>query len=386
MDYEGPRGTRPSEFGKVMDLVDGIFLYARLKGTTNENAFPLLYNKKNLSNMRIMLYGGRPVSHVGVTEIDALLYGCRIRIGMIGAVCTHPDHRRKGLAGKILADSMERLHRDGVDFVIISGIRTLYDRNNCVMAGVSYQYNITGSNVDKLSAFPCEVTKFEMSRLDELIAIHQCESVRYFRSYEEFAALLSEKAYRRPKTFLIELGGRSIAYVCMEVLQGKEDSGLVVEYAGSRVAIASALPKLLDLLRLKSITLSVPHHDFELLAVLSHLRKPKSSHFGGTMRIINPEGFMRKLKPYLVSRYGGQAGKLTVNRTGDKCVISFGGEGHILRNEKALTWLFFGQPEEVEDKYAHYLRPFRIQHKGELGRALALVFPLPTFLYGLNYT
>jgi len=181
MEYEGPRGTRKEEFGSVMELVDSIFLSARKRGMNMEEAFPLLFNEKNLENMRIMLFDGKPVSHIGISEVDALLYGCRIKVGMIGAVCTEPNHRNKGLAGMVLADCMRKLLLDGVDFVMVSGIRSLYDRNNCVMAGKVYQHDITRSNIEKLSTFQCNVSKYEPSRIGELIAIYQQEPVRYIR-------------------------------------------------------------------------------------------------------------------------------------------------------------------------------------------------------------
>ncbi|MGQ9514216.1 MAG: GNAT family N-acetyltransferase [Thermoproteota archaeon] len=385
MEYEGPRGTRKEEFRSVMELVESIFVSARRRGTNMERSFPLLFNQRNLENMRIMLIDGKPVSHIGISEVDALLYGCRIKVGMIGAVCTDPNHRNKGLAGMVLVDCFRKLLLDGIDFVMVSGIRDLYDRNNCVMAGKQYSYKITRKDAERLISFPCKVVKFKESRLDELIAIYQSEPVRYFRSYEEFSTLLGKYTFRRPRVFLIELGGRSVAYICIEIEDHGEDSGWVVEYAGSRVSIASALPKLLDHLNLKCLTLPVPHHDFELIAALSKLRKPKSSHFGGTMRIINPSAFFLKLRPYLESRLGEEASRLKIVGGADKPVIALGDEKLEFKSEKELTWLFFGQPEKVEERFSSYLKPFIIDQDGKLGKILNKVFPLPTFLYGLNY-
>jgi len=385
MEYEGPRGTRKEEFGSVMELVDSIFLSARKRGMNMEEAFPLLFNRKNLENMRIMLFDGKPVSHIGISEVDALLYGCRIKVGMIGAVCTEPNHRNKGLAGMVLADCMRKLLLDGVDFVMVSGIRSLYDRNNCVMAGKVYQHDITRSNIEKLSAFQCNVTKYEPSRIGELIAIYQQEPVRYIRSYEEFSTLLGEHIFTRPMTFIVELHGKGVAYVCIEVNGGESCSGRVVEYAGSRVAIASALPKLLGRLNLEKLSISVPHHDIEMLAVLSRIRKTKPYHFGGTMRIVNPSGFLENLRPYLVSMLGEKAYEMKIAGTAEKPSIALGSDKLELESEKELTWLFFGQPERVDERFRSYLKPFSVEKKGRLGKVLAKVFPLPTFLYGLNY-
>jgi hypothetical protein len=103
------------------------------------------------------------------------------------------------------------------------------------------------------------------------------------------------------------------------------------------------------------------------------------------MRIINPSGFLNKLKPYLESRLGEEAFKLRIAGTSDNPIIVFEDDELELKSEKELTWLFFGQPEKVDERFKSYLKPFDIEQKSKIGKILAKIFPLPTFLYGLNY-
>jgi len=389
MSYEGPRGTREEEFGKVMELVEGIFVTAREKGTNMEKGFPLLFNRNNLENMRIFLYDGKPVAHIGISVVEATLYGCRLKIGMMGAVGTDRAHRGKGLASRLLSDCMRKLLADGVDFVMVSGIRSLYDREGCVMAGKSYSYDLMGENLEKVLGnirLHCRIREYEPSRLGELIAIFETEPVRYLRARETFATLLDEQTYARPKTFLIELGGEAVAYVCIETRWGKEGACWIEEYAGSRDAIVAAVPQLLERLGLKVLRITAPHHDFELMGALAHVERPQPSDFGGTMRIINPQGFLEKLKPHLVARIGECAKGIAYNMEGGRPTISLGSEKIEFGDEKDLTWLFFGQPEAFEERFGQFMRPLSVKFGGDLERKLADVFPLPTFLYGLNYT
>lgn len=385
MSYEGPRGTRKEEFSKVMELVDSIFVSAREKGTSMEKGFPLLFNQRNLENMRIFLLNGRPVSHIGLSVVEAFLYGCRLKIGMVGAVGTDPAHRGKGLAGKLLSDCMRKLLVEGADFVMVSGIRSLYDRAGCVMAGKVYSYDLTNEKVQevlKRLAVPCKVQECDESQLDSLTSIYETEPIRYLRTREDFAILLDETTYARPRSFLIELGGEAIAYVCIETRWGEDDARWIVEFAGSRIAIVAAIPQLLERLGLKVLRLTVPHHDIELLGALSSQERPKSSHFGGTMRLINPQGFLEKLKPCLVSRIGERANRLAITGGGDGPMISLDDGKLEFEDEKALTWFLFGQPEIVEERFTHFIRPLHFKYEAKM---FADVFPLPTFLYGLNY-
>jgi len=387
-NYEGPRGTRREEYGKVMELVEGIFVRASERGTNMENGFPLLFNANNLENMRIFLLDGKPVAHIGLSIAEATLHGCRLKIGMVGAVGTDPMHRGRGLGGRLLSDCMSKLLADGVDFVMVSGIRSLYDRAGCVMAGKAYAYDMTAENMEKVLddiRLACRIREYEPSRIGELIAIYEAESVRYLRTRDEFMTLLDERTYARPKTFLIELGGEAVAYVCIETRWGDEGACWIEEYAGSRDAIIAAVPQLLERLGLKVLRITAPHHDFELMGALAHMGRPRASGFGGTMRVINPRGFLEKLKPHLSARLGESARGITYAVKGGGPAISLGREVVEFGDERDLTWMLFGQPELYEERFGQFMRPPSIEFGGDLERKLANAFPLPTFLYNLNY-
>ena len=116
-DYEGPRGTKPEEADKLMELVDSVFASnwpVRMRGR-----FPVLFSNENLENCRIIVHDGKPVSHVGYLVRDAVIAGPTIRIASIGAVCTHPDYRKQHLASRLLDDCERRMREQGVDVIYI---------------------------------------------------------------------------------------------------------------------------------------------------------------------------------------------------------------------------------------------------------------------------
>jgi len=127
-EIEGPRGAEVDELSEVLDLVNLVFRTSRGMKPTMQEEFPLLFNEKNVENLRIIKVDGKIVSHVGIFECDAIIHGCRLKVGMIGAVCTHPDYRGRGFATRLVEDAMSKMRRDGVNIVMISGIRRLYDR------------------------------------------------------------------------------------------------------------------------------------------------------------------------------------------------------------------------------------------------------------------
>ena len=104
---EGPRGLLAWELGSLRELTDIVMR----PGLVDQ--FPHLFDEENLENLRVCLYAGRCVSHVGMIQRDASLFGCRVRVGCIGAVSTHPDYRRRGLASACFDDALRKAGQDG---------------------------------------------------------------------------------------------------------------------------------------------------------------------------------------------------------------------------------------------------------------------------------
>ena len=91
----------------------------------------------------MIVQDGNPISHVGIWEGLILIYGYTFKIGMIGAVCTHPNYRGRGYASALVKDAFAKMKTDHVDFVLVSGVRDLYKRVGCVEAGRIYRYRIS---------------------------------------------------------------------------------------------------------------------------------------------------------------------------------------------------------------------------------------------------
>jgi aminoglycoside 2'-N-acetyltransferase I len=72
------------------------------------------------ADRRVLVHdGGRRVSVVGLYRRNSGHDGMPVRIGGIGGVMTHPEHRRRGFAGAGMAEARHLFAAEGVDFALL---------------------------------------------------------------------------------------------------------------------------------------------------------------------------------------------------------------------------------------------------------------------------
>ena len=155
---------------------------------------------------------------------------------------------------------------------------------------------------------------------------------------------------------------------------GHDDPQRVLgEYAGSRAALVEALPLILEQSGLKLISFDFPAHDRELAYLLARqgielARKTIRDH---TIRLLDLPTLMRRLRPYVRARLARNEARELSFEQEDGCVFGYGSEEVALDLARSAA-LVLGGP-----------RAPRV--RGELGRLLASVFPIPLPLPGMNY-
>lgn len=378
--FEGPRAARSGELQKIIDLVNEIFMTQRGLPPIMGDAFPLLFNRNNLENLRIIVKDGQPISHVGIWEGDLLIFGSWFKVGMIGSVCTREDFRGRGYASALIMDAIQKMTNDGIDLVLISGDRNLYKRLGFFKSGLIYNYNIPYGKLEvdqnKLN-FIC----YDESLLKDVVAIYQKEPVRYRRSLEEFNLLL--KIFTKPlkytsiknRIYLAVVNDRPLAYIATSLFI--ETNFLKIwEYAGSRNAIIHLIEYLFKTMHINNLEVTVPFHDAEMLGLLEKYginRPPLNSE--ASMLILNSKRFFENAKYYLIERLGAElASRIEVRDVDGKIMLFLGDEDFTLEKSE-FTLLFFDSPEKERPR--EKIEPIR----KFLGEAL----PMPTPIYGLNY-
>ena len=377
---EGPRPAKPEELIDIADLVNSVFNIKPGSPSILMDLFPQLFNVDNLENLRVILYDGKPISHVGIWEGELLIYGCCFKVGMIGSVCTHPSYRGRGYASALVRDAFSKMRRDDVDLVLVSGFRNLYKMAGCVEAGKVYTYNIQRGKLD-LDLDGINVIHYDEDLLEDLIEIYHREPVRYRRSLEEFKVLLERGLkYGDLKIYAATDGAGLLAYVAIESFLNK-NVPTMIEYAGPRSVVLYMIEEILKILNVNAIKLIVPHQDLEMLHLLEKRNVEKtSSEAPASIAIINPKNFLEKIQPYLEERMGEKESRRFIHDlVHEKIRLYLNEEETSFQDSRALTLLFFGAPDKLR---APPQPKVKIKPHPE---SLSYALPLPTPVYGLNY-
>jgi hypothetical protein len=189
--------------------------------------------------------------------------------------------------------------------------------------------------------------------------------------------------------WLVERAGQAVAYMFLGIPYGlSESTGIrhVAEYAGSRVALTDALPMLINKSHLQELTWPVPWQDAELIQLLqdrAHAGRITNLD-GHTLRIINFPGFMEDLRPILRARLDAklmrglrfeQSGPLLGGTGEDRYRIAHGRD-RLELDGAAMTFLVMGNADPQAET---------VHAPGALAEVISALFPLPSFLPGLNY-
>ncbi len=100
---------------------------------------------------RIAVRGGQVVSHTLVIPYTMRYGGSTLKVGGIGNVCTHPDHRRRGYAGEVLQDTIPYMNSIGCDLSLLNGVGDYYNRFGYANVWPMYLLRMDARNVAGLS-------------------------------------------------------------------------------------------------------------------------------------------------------------------------------------------------------------------------------------------
>lgn len=308
MTIGDPRNPDSSELERVMELADQSFRIPRAQPPDAENLSPLLYSRDNLDNLWAIFDGAQPVSLVGSYPSKAIIGESEIPIAWIGEVCTRKGYRNQGLATRLIKRVFSNLESLGTAVAIVTGELNLYKRLGCVEVG-SNKHNIVEKGEKDL-----ETTYSTMDCWTEetLRRIYREENIRWERNNEEFSKLLSAHDYPReheqiPKIYCIGEEGDEKAYWSTGLYPNPESGDRelkMVEYAGSRNALAESIPLLLEKERSERFYLYVPTWDRKILERIEKLsekgfleiKREENRQHPGTMKVLNEDKLKKSIE------------------------------------------------------------------------------------------
>jgi len=377
---EGPRGTRKEEFDQVLKLVNYVFRESNNQPPDMEKRYPFLFNEDNLENLRIILKDNRPISHIGISEAEIIVYGCRTKIGSIGSVCTYPQYRGRGFATLLLENTIKKLDDDGADVMLVSGEGGLYKRAGCTEAGRVHKFRISGDDLKRFNPQAMEVFPYKEKNLENIVRVYQKERVRFFRPLEDFKKILTTGLAmdRKAEILTIHKANEFLGYLAVQIpeeKEGKERISNVAEYSGIRRAILGAVKPIFDRYDIQELSFNIPFHDAEFIYTLKEKGfKSSIENIPGTMKIINFPRLMARFRPYIEERLDKKTSDLIrFNQEKDRFTIGFGGE-EFNTDARRLAQIVFGTPGKEE---------IMVESR-KITKILKEIFPLPSIWPGLN--
>jgi hypothetical protein len=241
---------------------------------------------------------------------------------------------------------------------------------------------------------PADLVLRRANRADALICsqLYQAEPVHFVRQISRFSSVLQEPvrdSYIHADAWIVERAGQVVAYLLLGVpYEVEHDAGVrhVPEYAGSRLALVESLPALMAAGALQELILPVAWQELELLQLMRDrgYSGRMTSLDGYTLRIIDFPGLMKDLRPVLLARLEKkllrglrfeQKGPRLAGSGEDRYTIARAAE-RLELDGAAMTLLVMGDAAPQAEA---------VHGPGALADVISALFPLPSFLPGLNY-
>lgn len=378
---EKPRAIKPEESDAAIKLINRVFRNGAGLASTMQYEYPVLLSLKNCENRRAIFDNGEPVACLNIYKANLNLFGHEICMAFIGAVATHPDYRRRGLAGSLIEDAEEKMMLEGVDAIVISGNYDIYTSRGYTFVHKYKQFiinqSIAGNAVDVEEAVP------DAELIHKILPLYLREPVRFYRSFNDYLGLYKGSVYEwgetTYKSFLIKRDGYLQGSFILRIdTSGK--AGSIVEWVGDRQAILDGIKAVYRDYGLNEISAVVSPWDEQIV----HLFEKDGlqavpSLCGHTLKVVNFEKLMGKVSAYADEILDNSAaGRLSGSEQDGKFIIKLGKKTVIeTKDIRDINLLLFGNGPENAD-YAEYAAKY--------GDLLKDVFPLPLpYLYNLNH-
>lgn len=361
---DGPMPCPTELLPSLRQLANAVF---RAEGGDMFREYPLVFDPQRPENMRVIVDGGRVVSHVGVCLRDASILGASLRVASIGAVSTLPQHRGLGYASALMQDAIERSREWGAQLMLISGGRGLYRRIGAIGSAQTERYELQppepGPDLALRRAAPADVAL--------LARLYQREPVRFLRPTEDWEVLLrAEMLMNEPADcWLVLEDGEPEAYVAVQRPSPRRPP-TVMEYAGSREAVWGALGLVAREYLARRLSLTLMPSDAALRAPLRRMGlQPRIEGFPGTVLVLDAAALLDRLSGLWSERVGAShLASLLVDADRDSITVRREG-GTVRLTGAEVTVAFFG-PEPGREP--------QVSPVPELP-------PLPMLWYGYNY-
>ncbi|WP_409342744.1 GNAT family N-acetyltransferase [Paenibacillus sp. MBLB4367] len=374
------RQLHADEMSDAVRLAD--FVFRDQEHISMGEAFPLVFSP-SLGQSFGAFEDGKLVAFVGIVPWTIHAGPAQLNIYSLGAVCTHPDYRGKGYAGKILELVKRHVRKAGASLLLVSGDRSLYTRTHCYHYGSFNRYSLKPEHAAAIAAQSAGYSIRELASSDwfTLHELAASRTVRYEQSVSELALLIHAQAvascYKQEhRTLIAEKDGKAIAFAVVAAPGKFKPLGdpQLIEWAGDAHAAAAIFAEAMTRYSLQQLDIAVSWQDAALQQAL--LDAPyQAGRNNGTVFVTDPQLLLEQLTPYWNGAIDTQRGELTITPAAeDRSELHIGPDTISLTPQELVSVLFDAEPKLSQ------------QPSPELQERLSALFPIPfPFASGLNF-
>ncbi len=273
----------PSQLKEAVALADRVFKPE--DGSMGKN-FPLLFSKENAQNILVVEENGRIVSMVGIMFVQAQIFSSRLKIALVGSVCTDEAFRKRGYSTRLMYKAEKISLENNAALMMIHGDNSIYRNFGAVDTGRYFTVTVKANSVREISTLTFRKARY--SDIDRMMVWHSREPIRFIRPPERFKIFhKTQHAWDgKAETFI-----NDFSYIT--VVKRKKFSDCI-ESAGEPKAIV-------DLVHAFSSENGpiIMHMDPVKGAMLKpFLGTLKPRKFLGTMKVLSKELLIEQLKDY----------------------------------------------------------------------------------------
>ncbi|HUW81755.1 MAG TPA: GNAT family N-acetyltransferase [Phycisphaerae bacterium] len=374
---DGPRAARPEEVPDLIELANLVFRTSSGRTPTMGQEFPLLLSAGNCQDLYVTRVGGRLVSLVGVYRQTMVCDGLELPVACVGSVCTHPDYRGRGLAGKLTDLAIARARQQGCLLMPISGNRTLYSRRCAFQIAPTQVAQIGADQLNSGGAPRLAVRRYDDGDLPAVLSLHTKRTVRYAWTQETVGPVLkahldiSSAAWvacdkdDQPAGFLLVLHRGPMV--------GRGPG--VVNHVGAPETLGPLARAAIEQIPAESIQFAALPGEIESLAAIEAAGCPVETQTSGwTLRILDLAALCERLS----GRFAGVAGvSIAPGHGSEGLIITVDGQRIELADAADVSAALFNGPQA----WPEALTSLSCERQEVIGSVL----PLPVPSYGLNF-
>ncbi len=335
---EGPRAPHQDEFPRVLEFLNNE-LRPQYEWSLDVE-YPTALSMSNISNIRIIKSQEKVLSHAVIRPLIVKSPNAIWKVGAIGSVVTHPEHRSQGLSTTILESCLAEAKKQDCDIAILwTNLYDFYRKLDFELAGSEISFVINKTLKIQNPSQLKFITGNQVSA-EAILKVYTQHSVNTVRTAEEIRKYL---AIPKTQTYTAwDSTGQLVAYAVEG--KGADLTGYIHEWGGSVSGLMALFDYIRDTKAGKDYTVIIPGHSVNLQQALLNNGIVPTEGFLGMIKILNKEAVFNKITK--AARNIGMT-DFQIHSFDHSIQFQFGEQVITARSPRDLVQLIFGPTPQV---------------------------------------